>query len=876
MQKAWDWAKSRWAQFRKDVWDDPSIGPVAGILLSVLAVLIVWLTIVYAPGAVERSAQGVGETKQAGDGVIDPFWGRVTIALMTIATLTAGFEPILAKHAERWWWRAGQRWWKALAAPVRGLLFTPLALILVPAKAASFTWSFVDYVFARPVAILAGAAWRGWVKRYAHFVTLMALAVGAVVAVAAGRLVPNIALAAIVAGLIAILAIVRRWSWIESDRDTFLIERGEREEGEGTLRIGFKEDLRDEALTALACLFLLVPLGLDLVQQTTTAAGAPAFAFDSTEPMPSEPWARFVTWLGYFGAELAKTVPFVDWSEVFHVANGSPIEAQTPLGSQLAFVLRAGLDLLFLAAVLQAVQIATRLREQRSAFENNRLPILEPFSERVELARVFEQIDDDLNTRPSAHAVTLDFPRYDSTRLRELIDGTAETRDLKIRMAAAALLQKDYETTPDRNPDTPHFWTERAEVEPNSDYRAYILHVASGLDPDEPQRLKDSARRARLLHLVKEDWNDARARSRAVRLMGRSSLNAIERDALFGCMTSDKELVVQAAAAVALAKANAAEAFPAIEALAVRLPEFAAVPAQALAFALAHRGEPAEEIAARFPSSLRLHALAAAIIQRAPMDVGGAKTAEKFAAACQTVAITPGRNGFPDHFLMGSDDNKSQAVYREKPQHRVEMSSSFALGQFAVTITEYAAFKAASERPLLRDAPNQTWPATDVSWFDAQDYCRWLEAITGEAWRLPTEAEWEYACRAGTDTAYFWGDDWDRARANSAEGNLEGQRAPCVVDAYPPNPWGLSSMHGNVLEWCADPGHETYRGDPPTDTAPWLRGGDFSLRMLRGGSWDYDPGYLRSACRIRYSSAYQRGDIGFRLARTLSLAPLKS
>lgn len=162
----------------------------------------------------------------------------------------------------------------------------------------------------------------------------MLLAVGAVVAVETGRLAPDLALGAIVAGLVTILAIVRRWSWIESDRDTFLIERGEREEGKGTLRVGFKEDLRDEALLALVCLFFLIPLGLglDLVQQTTSAAGAPAFAFNADEPMPSEPLARFVTWLGYFGAELAKTVPFVDWSEVFHVANGSPIEAESAAG----------------------------------------------------------------------------------------------------------------------------------------------------------------------------------------------------------------------------------------------------------------------------------------------------------------------------------------------------------------------------------------------------------------------------------------------------------------------------------------------------------------------------------------------------------------
>lgn len=855
-----DWAKARWAQFRKDVWDDASIGPFAAVLLSILAGLIVWLTIEYAPGAAARADLPHGEAE---GGSIDPFWGRVTIALMTLATLTAGFEPILAKHVDRWWRRAGKRWWNALWRPFRWLLFAPLALILIPAKLASFAWSFIDYILARPVAILAGAAWRGWVKRYAHFVVVMALAVGAVVAVEAGRLAPNIALAAIAAGLVAILAIVRRWNWIERDRDTFLIERGEREEGKGTLRVGFKEDLRDEALFALTCLFFLIPLGLDLVQQTTEAAGKAAFALDRDAPMPADPLARFVTWLGYFGAELAKTVPFVDWSEVFHVANGSPIEAQTPLGSQLAFVLRAGLDLLFLAAVLQAVQIATRLREQRSAFDNNRLPILEPFTERVELARVYEQIDEDLDLRPSAQPAILDFPRYDATRLKELIDGTAETKDLRVRKAAVALLQKDYEAEPDGNPDTARFWTERAVEEKDEGYRGWLLHIASGVDPGEPARMRDAARRARLLRLIEEDWNDARARAQAVSQLGRSGLSEVERDALLARLGGDREVAVQAAAAVALAKANAAEAFPVIRALIASVSEAATLPAQALAFALTHQGASADEIAKLFAGSLREHARAAALIQRAPMDVEAARTAEKFAQRCQSVAITPGQGDFPDQFDMGDDNGPFD---EEKPQRRVAMSRAFALGRFAVTQAEYRAFTEATGRPPLQYASNEAWPAIGVSWFDAQGFCRWLEAITGEAWRLPTEAEWEYACRAGTETAYSWGPDWDAAKANSNQSQPNGPRD---VGSYQPNRWGLWDMHGNVFEWCVDPWHPNYRGEPPANQNPWLNNGDFDFRVVRGGSWGDRPGYLRSAYRNRSIPAGRNDNVGFRLARTL-------
>lgn len=865
MQKAAAWLEARWTQCRKDVWDDASIGPVAGILLSVLAALIVWLTSEYAPGAVDRGEQASSETRQAGDGVIDPFWGKVTIAVMTIATLAAGFEPIAGRRIDRWWRRHGKRGWFSLTRPARWLLSAPAALVLVPAKGASFIWSLADYILARPIAILAGAAWRGWEKRYAHFIIVMMLAIGAFLAADAGRLAPDAALAAIAGGLIAVLAIVRRWSWIESDRDTFLIERGEREAGRGTLRIGFKEDLRDEALFALACLFFLIPLGLDLVQQATSAAGNPAFGFHGDAPMPAEASARFVTWLGYFGAELAKTIPFVDWSEVFHVANGSPIVAQTAPGSQLAFVLRAGLDLLFLAALLQAVQIASRLRDQRAAFENNRLPILEPFTEKVELARVFEQVNEDLGLRPSAQPAILDFPGYDAARLKELIEGTAGTMDFNVRKAAAALLQKDYEAAPDSHPDTPRFWTERTAAETNAGYKAWLVHVASGLDPDEPARLQDAARRKRLLTLIKEDWTDPRARAQAVRVLGRSDLSAPEREALMGAVTADGHMIVQAAAAVALAKAGAAEAFLFAEGLIRRIPDDAVLPAQALAFALAHRGDPAAEIAARFPSTLHSHALKAARIQRAPMDVEAARTSGKLASFCESVAITPGHAGFPDRFLMGSDADL-EAYADEEPQRQVAMTQAFALGRFTVTQAEYLAFTAATGRPSLQHASNGAWPAIEVSWHDAQAYCSWLLAITGDAWRLPSEAEWEYACRAGTDTAYSWGADWDAAKAKS---NQSQTNNPGDAGSYEPNQWGLWDMHGNVFEWCRDPWHENYERLPPKNQAAWLLGGDFSRRVLRGGSWFNVPRDLRSAYRYRDDTSDRDKAIGFRVARTL-------
>lgn len=131
------------------------------------------------------------------------------------------------------------------------------------------------------------AVWRGWRKRYTHFVSLM------LVIVAAGLYAESsIGLAAVAFGLLAVLGVVRRWTWVENDRETFIIERGERKVGESVLRVGFREDLRDEAMVALACLFVLIPLGLDQVQQFTCAGGACAFSFGGGVLIPKRQlWA---------------------------------------------------------------------------------------------------------------------------------------------------------------------------------------------------------------------------------------------------------------------------------------------------------------------------------------------------------------------------------------------------------------------------------------------------------------------------------------------------------------------------------------------------------------------------------------------------------
>ena len=150
----------------------------------------------------------------------------------------------------------------------------------------------------------------------------------------------------------------------------------------------------------------------------------------------------------------------------------------------------------------------------------------------------------------------------------------------------------------------------------------------------------------------------------------------------------------------------------------------------------------------------------------------------------------------------------------------------------------------------------------DVDWDDAQAYCRWLAAVTGKPYRLPSEAEWEYCCRAGTTTAYSTGDTVTQEQAQFEASQTR------EVGVFPANAWGFHDMHGNVWEWCEDAWHDSYDG-ASDDGSPWLGGGDSSLRILRGGSWFINSQGLRSADRNWNRPDLRVNYIGFRLARTL-------
>ena len=156
----------------------------------------------------------------------------------------------------------------------------------------------------------------------------------------------------------------------------------------------------------------------------------------------------------------------------------------------------------------------------------------------------------------------------------------------------------------------------------------------------------------------------------------------------------------------------------------------------------------------------------------------------------------------------------------------------------------------------------------NVSWDDAKAYVAWLSKKTGEDYRLLTEAEYEYATRAGTQTAYPWGNDIGKNNANcDGCGSQWDNEQTAPVGSFAPNSFGLYDMVGNVWQWVEDCYHQDYNG-APTDGSAWTTG-DCDLRVVRGGSWVSNPEFLRSALRGRGSTGGRSYDLGFRVGRTL-------
>jgi formylglycine-generating enzyme required for sulfatase activity len=241
--------------------------------------------------------------------------------------------------------------------------------------------------------------------------------------------------------------------------------------------------------------------------------------------------------------------------------------------------------------------------------------------------------------------------------------------------------------------------------------------------------------------------------------------------------------------------------------------------------------------------------------------------------------------GSPEHerkIAMAAGSQKGWLA-RELPQHWVGIEKPVAMGRYPVTVGEWREFVRATgwrqSGDVNWEAPGfpqtELHPVVGVNWYDAHQYLRWLSEATGRSYRLPSEAEWEYACRAGTKTAFSFGDTISTEQANydgnfTYNGGVRGEyrRGTTPAGMFPPNPWGLFDMHGNVWEWVQDVVHDNYEG-APLDGSAWEEGGDQARRVLRGGSWLYNPRYLRSALRNGFSSALSNDIVGFRVVREL-------
>ena len=248
---------------------------------------------------------------------------------------------------------------------------------------------------------------------------------------------------------------------------------------------------------------------------------------------------------------------------------------------------------------------------------------------------------------------------------------------------------------------------------------------------------------------------------------------------------------------------------------------------------------------------------------------------------------------------------KTELVSPESPQQRVKIRS-FAAGRYAISKGEFAAFVRAkgyqteaergdgcfvwNRKEWKKDA-DYNWrnvgfaqpdnhPVVCVSWNDAQAYIAWLNQISGQTYRLLSEAEREYAARGGSQSAFWWGDSINTAQANyfgtgpSYSGSPKGEaRAATVpVNSFSPNPFGLYNVHGNVWEWVEDCWHNNYSG-APTDGSAWTTACNSNGRVLRGGSWSSNPANLRSAYRIRYTPDIRFDVYGLRLAKSLGIRP---
>lgn len=238
-----------------------------------------------------------------------------------------------------------------------------------------------------------------------------------------------------------------------------------------------------------------------------------------------------------------------------------------------------------------------------------------------------------------------------------------------------------------------------------------------------------------------------------------------------------------------------------------------------------------------------------------PQSASSATPTAQPVSAVREPEMTPIRGG---SFIMGSNDDVT-----EKPTHQVTIKP-FAIGKYPTTIREWNECVAAKACGFVASGKDDA-PVTNVSWSDAKQFVAWLAGATRKAYRLPSEVEWEYAARGGTQTKYWWGDQFEPGIANCKNcTDIAATEQPIKVGSFKPNPFGLYEMGGGVDQWVEDCWHKNYQG-APADASPWLEG-ECPSHVIRSGSWKNDARYVRPSSRDSYDTNVRYPTHGFRVA----------
>jgi len=415
---------------------------------------------------------------------------------------------------------------------------------------------------------------------------------------------------------------------------------------------------------------------------------------------------------------------------------------------------------------------------------------------------------------------------------------------------------------------------------------ASVIDPTEGLEPPKPAAQPDTAlKRARA---EAEQRRRAKAEARAAAAKKQAAeresarLRAIEQAREAAAReTARKAAAAQAATARAesskAAAARAAEVKEAIrEAAAKELAarESAAKEAatkEAAAKAAAARAAAAREAADRLIAARQGAARDNRVQLVAARSTSAAMPKERIGTVFRDCAKCPELVWLPQgDFVMGDPGANDERLV-------VSIPYMLAVGRFEVTFAEWDACVAAGgcrKRPHDAGWGRGGQPVINVSWGDAQQYVAWLSRTTNKRYRLLSEAEWEYAARAGTDVRYWWGDQAGRGDANCADcGSKWDGRQPAPVGRFAPNPFGLYDMHGNVSEWVEDCYHDRDHDrmrDAPADGRAWTSGctAASDTRIVRGGAWYGSARSIRSAARTSAAADHFDNGIGFRIART--------